>query len=181
MPMTLTRSLLTILIPGLIAIAPWALAFMYLTSTAMDVAKYSALTNALIFASSAVAGALFEGAGTNFEVSWDKERESEYGVTDNWYLYLSRSFEKEPVGYRYISRLVTTLYFELSMMFAIPVFFLGVGAVTMLRFPENSVVLALGSLVAMVASGIYMHKQAKCTHRVICETRLELNQRVAAS
>ena len=177
MPMTLTRSLLTILIPGLIAISPWVLALLQNTSATLGLDKYPTVANALIFAAAAVAGSLFEGAGTNFEVSWDKEREEQYRVTANWHDYLFRSFEAEPVGYRYLSRLVTTLYFELTMMFAVPSFFLGAGLLAALRFSDGSVPIAITTLAASVWSGLYLHKQAKCTHEVICKTRMELNRR----
>lgn len=179
--MTLTRSLLTILIPGFIAVAPWTFALMYLTSDTFDIAKYSAMSNALIFACAAVAGSLFEGAATNFEVKWDEALKSDFSVKENWYTYLSRTFEHEPVGYRYLSRLVTTMYFELSMMFAVPSFFLGVCLISMIRFPDHFVLLAIGALLGMVGSGMYLHKQAKCSHRVICETRKEINERTGSN
>ncbi|MDH5831252.1 hypothetical protein QFW80_12080 [Luteimonas sp. M1R5S18] len=157
------------------------LALVQNTSATLGLDKYPTLANALIFASAAVAGSLLEGIGTNFEVAWDKEREEQYSVTSNWHDYLFRSFDKEPVGYRYLSRLVTTLYFELTMMFAVPSFFLGAGLLAALRFPSVFIPIVIVAVAAMVGSGLYLHKQAKCTHKVICETRMELNRRATAS
>src|SRR5688572_3098080 len=136
MPMTLTRSLLTVLIPGLIAIAPWLLMLVQHTSATLGFKEYSTLANALVFASAAVAGSFFEAQGTRFELAWDKERESEFSVQENWYAYLARNVEREPVAYRYLSRLVTTLYSELAMIFAAPCFFLGACVLASLRFKD---------------------------------------------
>ena len=179
MPMTLTRSLLTILIPGLIAIAPWLLVVVQHTEATLGFGSYPTLANALVFASAAVAGSLFETIGTFREVAWDKEREEQFSVQENWYAYLARTFDKEPVGYRYISRLVTTMYFELSMTCAVPLFFFGAAVSASLRFSEYSVVFGLAALIAAVAAGYFFHNQAKLSHLVICRTRLQLNARAA--
>lgn len=180
MPITLTRSLLTILIPGLISIAPWLLVVVQHTEATLGFGTYPTLANSLVFASAAVAGSLFETAGTFREVAWDKERESEYAIQENWYSYLSRVFEKEPVGYRYISRLVTTMYFELSMMFAVPLFFVGAAVSASLRFPGYICYFVIVALIAVSVSGYFFHNQAKSSHLVICKTRREINQRTAA-
>jgi hypothetical protein len=181
MTMTLTRSLLTILIPGIVAASPWLLALVQNTEATLGFDKYPSLANALLFAVVAVAGAFCEGLGTTIESRWDKERESDYSIKENWYVYLSRSLDKEPVGYRYISRLVTTMYFELSMMFAIPSFLLGGCLLASLRFPDYWCLFAILALTAGVASTLYLHWQARSSHRVLCETRQELNARAPTS
>lgn len=177
MPMTLTRSLLTVLIPGLIAIAPWLLMLVQHTQATLGYEEYSVLANALVFASAAVAGLFFEAQGSRFEVAWDREREEEFAIQENWYVYLSRRFEKEPVAYRYFSRLVTTLYSELAMIFAAPSFFLGGSILASFRFPDSAILFALLGLISAVVSGCYFHRQARCTHKVLCETRQAVNAR----
>ena len=177
--MTLTRSLLTILIPGLIAIAPWLLVVVQHTEATLGFGRYPTLANALVFTSAAVAGSLFETAGTFREVAWDKEREAEFAVQENWYTYLARTFDKEPVGYRYISRLVTTMYFELSMSLAVPLFFFGAAVSASLRFLEYWPLFGIVALGAAMVSGYYFHNQARLSHLVICKTRLQLNARAA--
>jgi hypothetical protein len=179
MPMTLTRSLLTILIPGLVAIAPWLLILVQHTPATLGFDKYVVLANALVFASAATVGSIFESIGTGAEVEWDKELEAEFAVEENWYAYLAKSFEKEPVGYRYLSRLVTSLYFELSMRIAVPVFVFGACILACLRFQDLLVLIAVASLAIAVILGRYFHRQARHTHRVICETRLEFNKRTS--
>ena len=181
MPMTLTRSLLTVLIPGLIAIAPWLLMLVQHTDATLGFQEYPTLANSLVFASAAVAGSVFETLGTKIEVEWDNKRELEYSVSENWIAYLARTFDKEPVAYRYLSRLATTLYSELAMIFAAPSFFLGAFVLGSLRFPDGWHVFGILGLASSVASASYFYKQACSTHLVLCKTRQEINSRLAAS
>lgn len=178
MPLTLTRSLLTVLIPGLIAIAPWLLMLVQHTDATLGFGEYTTLANALVFASAAVAGSFFEAQGSKLEVTWDTEREDEFNVTENWLVYLSREFDREPVAYRYLSRLVTALYAELAMMFAAPLFLGGAAVLASLRFPDGWLLFAIVGLVAVVASGCYFHRAARLTHKVLCETRRDVNARL---
>ncbi len=180
MPMTLTRSLLTVLIPGLIAIAPWLVLIVQYTTATLGFKENVVLANALVFASAAVVGSLVEAAGSSIEVVWDKERETEFSVQENWFTYLSKTFSSEPVGYRYLSRTVTTLYFELGMMFAAPIFVAGACLLASLRFNPHALVMAIASLTLIVSVSSYFHRQAKCTHEVMCKTRMQINARTAA-
>ncbi len=180
MPMTLTRSILTILIPGLIAISPWMLLLVQHTSATLGFGEFTTLANALVFASAAVVGTFFEAQGSNLEVAWDKERDAAHQVKENWFNYLSRVVENEPVGYRYLSRLATTLYFELAMIYATPIFVFGAVILAAVRFPDFALVLFIAGLTLAVVSGFYFHRQARCTHDVLCETRKELNARAAS-
>ena len=134
----------------------------------------STLGHALVFSAAVVAGTFFEAQGTRLEVGWDKQSDAAHQVHANWYSYLAKTFEKEPVGYRYLSRLATTLYFELAMIWAAPAFFIGGAILASLRFPDGLAVFAIVGLVAAVGAGMYFHRQAKCTHDVICTTRKEL-------
>lgn len=117
MPTTLTRSLLTVLIPGLVAVAPWLVWLVQYTSATFGANENAVLANALIFALVVVAGSTCEGLGTYLEHRWDRQLEATHQVQEHWIRYLSYSGEREPVAFRYLSRLVTTLYFELSMLF----------------------------------------------------------------
>ncbi len=180
MPMTLTRSLLTVLIPGLVAIAPWLLMLVQHTSATLGFTAHSTLGSAVVFASAVVAGMAIEGLGSYVEVKWDKDREKQYNVEENWYAYLARSVNPEPVGYRYLSRLVTTFYFELGLAFAAPSFFLGGGILAALRFGDISCLLSIAGVVLAILSARYFLWQAETTHEVICRTRKELNARIAS-
>ncbi len=178
MPMTLTRSLLTVLIPGLVAIVPWLLMLVLHTDATLGFSQYNTLANAIVFASAAVTGMAIEGLGTFIEVKWDNEQENNYQVKENWYSYLSRKIDPEPVGYRYLSRLVTTLYTELSLAFAAPSFFLGSGVLAALRFTNYECWFAVGGLMAAALAAWYFFWCARCTHEVLCKTRKEINDRL---
>src|SRR5262245_48225652 len=151
MPMTLTRSILGVLIPGLVAITPWLLLLVQTTSATLGYDKYVVLANALVFSFAAVVGTVLESIGSGFEASWDREREQAFSVRENWYAYLARSFDNEPVGYRYLSRLVTTLYFELSMMMAAPLFCAGAGFLALSRFVDWMLIIVLAMLVSVIS------------------------------
>jgi hypothetical protein len=176
-PLTLTRSLLTILIPGLVAVAPWLLVLAMYTPATFGLNSYPVLGQALIFAVVAVIGTVCEGLGTILECRWDRKLESELSVDENWITYLAHKFDKEPVGFRYISRLVTSLYFELSMLFAVPVFIVGSLALAILRFRDYLCLAVMVAVPLVVGSVIYLSWQARSTHRLLCRTRLELNKR----
>lgn len=179
MPITLTRSLMVILVPGLVALAPWVMFVMYKWPEAAALYnRHSALTNVGLFAAVVICGAIFEGLGSVLEARWDKKREREFEVRENWFAYLARA-TPEPVGHRYISRMATTMYFELSMLFATAIFFGAGGALArLLGLPGWVAFFSLGLAIAGV---FYFHWQAQCTHKVLCEARAELNRRTLAS
>jgi hypothetical protein len=179
-PTTLSRSLLVALIPGLIAVAPWLLALVQYTDATLGLDDHPVLGHALLFACVAVVGSIFEDLGTYVEHHWDQKREVAYAIRENWFAYLSHKCEKEPVGFRYLSRLATTLYFELSMAFAAPIFFAGSSVLAAQRFPEFACPIALGGSAVVVCSIVFFLWQGSETHKLLCTTRRELNLRLAA-
>ena len=174
MPMTLSRSVLTILIPGLIAICPWLLVIAP-NPPAMGVFdKYGTLANALVFCTATVAGSIFERWGAWLESLWDKQHEAEHNVKENWIKYLCHQVDKEPVAFRYLSRLKTSLYLELGMLFAAPLFFVGSGEIFRTAWCYSPS-MASG---AAVGAAIYFYTQARDTHLLLCTTRAEVNARL---
>lgn len=171
MPMTLTRSLLTILIPGLVATAPWLVAIVQYTNATFGADKNQILANALIFSLVAVAGAICEGLGTYVESYWDGRLEEEHQVQEHWMRYLRYSGEREPVAFRYLSRLVTTMYFELAMFFAIPSFVAGATVLAVLRFPDHDTLAVICGVVGALLAMAYFYYQAKQTHEGMCKVR----------
>ncbi len=183
MPLNLSRSLLTIILPGIVATAPWLL---LLITEAPDLQHWYTLhvfpVHVAAFAIAVTAGALFEGIGCYFELHWDRAKANEDvptvsgdWVSRDWYAYLTRSFgSAEPVAYRYLSRKVTALYFEMGMMQAIPIGLVGLGALTQKLFPEKSATLLFSVGVAFVVFFVFL-KFARDTHTVLCETRYFLN------
>lgn len=178
-PTALTRSTVTILVPGTVALSPWLLLLVQHTSATLGYKEYATLANAMVLAAVIVTGSICEGLGTFIELNWDCKRESELDIKENWHKYLSRVFEKEPVGFRYLSRLVTTMYFELSMLVATPFFLAGSGVLAYLRFPQHAWLAAITALAASIVSAWFFWWQASKTHRVICETRREIMRRAS--
>ena len=180
MPMTLTRSILSIFVPGGIALAPWLLYIaVRFPSAAAFYDNYSTPANFVIIAAIIVTGTIFETWGATLEKRWDTKREEKYEVLDNWYAYLARSIDPEPVGYRYISRTVTTMYFELTMIFASFSLIIGGAAVVSSQWPKLAAYITLTSIVLGAASARYFRFQAYRSHRLLCKTRREINQRLA--
>lgn len=60
-PTTISRSVLTVLVPGLVAIAPWLLALVQHTQATFGFDKYPTLAHLMLFASIVVTGSVFEG------------------------------------------------------------------------------------------------------------------------
>jgi len=178
-PTTLNRSLLVTLVPGVIAISPWVLALLQYSDVTFGLDKYPAIGYALLFAAATVAGLLCEGVTSFAEARWDKERECEYRVQENWTTYLASTFPNEPVGYRYLARRAVTLYFELAMMCASPSFVIGVGVLAAFRFPEYERLITYLAIAFALVAVAYFRFQARVTHELLCRTRRDLNERLA--
>lgn len=178
MPIDLTRSVLAVFIPGAVALSPWLLALvLYTDATLGYIEKNNTLANAFLLAVVAVGGLVCQMTASWIEVGWDEEREEAFKVTENWYLYLANKVTPEPVGYRYMSRLATMLYFELTMLVATVPFSFGAALLVWLRFPDQRAEL----MIALVIGGLFVfwffRKNARATHEVLCKTRRELNER----
>lgn len=182
MPFTLTRSLLVVLVPGLVALAPWMLLVVSQTEHVDDLYKnYATLIHASLVGAAIILGSMIEGALSHLEVKWDKERDEEYQVRENWFSYLAQQCDNEPVGFRYISRMQTTMYFELAMMTAAPIFLVGVSVLVFQYFLVYQFVAAALFLAFALLSAWHLYREAKCTHEVLCVARKELIARMASS
>ncbi len=182
MPLTLSRSLVVVLVPGIVACAPWLLLCAEHAPELNDLYKaYQVPGNALLFALVVVVGSVLEGLGSWSEVRWDKERDTKFKVQENWYRYLAQTTEHEPVGFRYISRTVTTMYFELTMSIAGPGMILGIGAILVslrVNFWYWIAGLALG---IACAAFWFFRGQARDSHEILCKVRWELANRIPSN
>lgn len=178
MPIDLTRSILVVLIPGAVAVCPWLLfAVMYTDATLGYDGTSDVLSNAFVFAVVSIAGLTCESLGTRLEVRWDTEREKSYLVSVNWYAYLASHLEPEPIGYKYLSRLATMMYFELAMLVALLPFSVGTTLLIYRRYEPSAICLVIVAFALTVLIGWYFWWNAKTTHEVLCRTRRELNVR----
>ena len=179
MPLNLTRSILAIFIPGGVALAPWVLFLTVRFPSVRDFySEYSTLVNFVMFGAIIVVGTIFETWGANFEKRWDDDREEKYEVKENWYQYLSRSIDPEPVGYRYISRAVTSLYFELTMIFGSFSFVIGTAAVASTLYPRFAILFMGASMLIGALVARFFRGHANRSHRLLCESRKEINERL---
>lgn len=172
-PTTLNRSLLVILIPGVLALAPW---ISFVTKHA-GFESSSPMVYVLIFVAATVVGSVFEGLTSHLEEYWDRTRDADWKVKDNWTTYLAREFRTDPIGCRYLARLAVTLYFELSMMCAAPVFFIGAAVRLFWKYPAQSGLIVIGTVLGVLISVAYFTWQARTTHGLLCRTRRDLNAR----
>lgn len=175
MPLTLTRSLLVILIPGMISLAPWLLWLVRdFQNPENYYRQYPELVFVALFSASAVSGCLLESVNTWVEVYWDKRKKRRgQRIDDDWYDYLSRICPSKPVGYAYLSRMVTTLYFELAMAWAALSF--GVGLTFLFGMTCGPLLLTIAISLFLVAGLVW---SAKESHDVLCRTRREINARL---
>jgi hypothetical protein len=179
MPLNLTRSLLTIILPGMVALGPWMLlAVMYFPKLNVWYKEFAVPIHVAAFGVSVIFGLAFEEIGNYLEKRWDaslaKRPEPVFEdtwVSRDWYHYLRSNFgDGEPIAYRYISRKVTSLYFELGMMCATPVALVAVASIAALLFPGASWLAAVIGTSAALA-WLVLRISAGHTHALLCEVR----------
>jgi hypothetical protein len=183
MPMTLSRSLLVILIPGIVALAPWFLLYLHFFAPVdscqrpAGLDRYPVFENAMAFACVVLAGAFCEGNGTRLENYFDQLREDEFEVDKNWYIYLCRVLEHEPVAYRYIARLVTAMYFELSMLTAVVLF--SIGSAWYAWFIPSWMHWVTFAII-FVSTWLlwFLFRNVQEFHLTLCETRQRINEEI---
>jgi len=137
----------------------------------------SPMVYVLIFVAATVVGSVFEGLSSHLEAHWDLTKDADLNVKDNWTTYLAHRFETDPIGCRYLARLAVTLYFELSMMCAAPVFLMGAGVRLFWKYPAQSGSIIVCTVLGALLSAAYFVWQARTTHGLMCRTRRDLNAR----
>ncbi len=178
MPITLTRGMLAILIPGGVALSTWILLlFIYLDSNYESLySDFTTPINMALLGLIIILGSFIEGIGSYFEVYWDEKLESEFQVSENWYKYLCNP-PTDCVAQKYISRMVTSLYFELGIMLSSLIFGVGLSAVICTVKPNCYQLWSVMTIVFSLLSFFYFKKQARESHMVLCKVRKELNER----
>lgn len=184
MPLTLTRSFFAIILPGLAMVGPWVLVVLLsYPSLGALYKEFSVPAQVSAFALVVTVGAIAEAVGNYVEKHWDNmvaakampSCEEETWLDRDWLDYLSQSFgDGEPVGFRYLSRKVTELYFELGMMVAAPIGLFGL-AFTLRTHVSHSICVGV---FASLASFFLFFKFAKDTHCVLFDTRYKLMARI---
>jgi hypothetical protein len=123
------RPIVTVLIPGTIAAFPYLLLAAHSFPALADYRDNHEIPYyAIVFLVVVAVGFLLEDVGARIEAHWIDgllKRRHHPDLYEIWFEYLSRTFEKEPVGQRYLRSILLRMKFELSCSVALPVFFVG--------------------------------------------------------
>ncbi|MGB6479976.1 MAG: hypothetical protein WBF15_12850 [Candidatus Sulfotelmatobacter sp.] len=114
------RPLVTLLIPGAIAISTWFVGLLWQFPDLRSlVYSNHAETGLVLVLAMTFAGLVLEDLGARVESWLDSRKEKQDGKQiANWYAYLRTAFGADPIGRRYIRALVLRLKFELGIAFA---------------------------------------------------------------
>jgi hypothetical protein len=114
------RPLVTLLIPGAIAISTWFVGLLWHFHDLQILVHHNHTDAALVLLlAMTFAGLVLEDMGARVETRWDRRKDKQDGKhVDNWYAYLRTAFKADPIGRRYIRTLVLRLKFELGITLA---------------------------------------------------------------
>jgi hypothetical protein len=167
------RPLVTLLIPGAIAISTWFIALLWqfpvLRKTVYD--NHAETGFALAFAMT-FAGMVLEDLGTRVEKRLDDKRNDKTGNHNaNWFAYLRTAFVTDPIGRRYIRTLVLRLKFELGAGFAMVFAALGILWLWYLGLSYQAALINLGICGAFA---IWLFMEACSTHKTLADNHANL-------
>lgn len=114
------RPLVTLLIPGAIAVSTWFVGLLWHFAALRTLVRDNHTEVAFVLLLAMIfAGLVVEDIGARFESFLDSRRDAQDGKhLDNWYAYLRTAFKADPIGRRYLRTLVLRLKFELGIAFA---------------------------------------------------------------
>ena len=114
------RPLVTLLIPGAIAISTWFVGLLwYFHDLRVLVFNNHTEVGLVLVLAMTFARLVLEDMGARVESKFDMCRESQSGrQLDDWYAYLRTAFNADPIGRRYLRTLVLRLKFELGISFS---------------------------------------------------------------
>lgn len=116
------KVLIQFLIPGLTALFPWMVLFMYnFPEEEAFLLAHPSLGISLASILGLIAGLLIENLGGHIEVRLYDKRNTKDDPTfpDIWKKFLQLSYPQEPVGHRYIKNMLLRMKFELSFGIAL--------------------------------------------------------------
>jgi hypothetical protein len=122
------RPLVTIVIPGTIAALPYVIA---LNNEFPDLSKYRENHEAAYYTVVALLtvglGMLINDAGTYIEDRLDKALIKDFPTAvSDWYEYLNHDATKQTIGHNYLRAALLHLRFEIALLIALPIFFVGI-------------------------------------------------------
>src|SRR5258708_512858 len=121
------RPIVTLLIPGGIAILPFFLFAIWMFPSLAALVGANHTETAMILTLIVIGvGLVCEDLGSHYETRLDNKAKSNDSTFDSvWFEYLRKAFDPDPVGRRYLRTLVTRLKFELGCFAAFLFCFVG--------------------------------------------------------
>jgi hypothetical protein len=167
------RPLVTLLIPGALAISSWALALTWKYPALKELINKNHTETAWILVLIIIAvGIVIEDWGARVESAFDSMAAKTHpDHIDNWYGYLRTAFVADPIGRRYTRSLVLRLKFELGMLFGS---LLAAGGVIWLANLGLNGCAAAVLIVLCLMFASWECFEAKATHNTLAKCRKEL-------
>jgi hypothetical protein len=168
------RPLMTILLPGVVALSTWIIGLLQNHSVLRELLEAKRVESAiLVFLSALALGEVIEDLGSRIEYRYDKRQENKNPeFTEEWYRYLALAFEIEPVGHRYLKTLVLRLKFQLGL--GIGIIFAGAGTLSTSLTSQALWCALMGCGI----TAVYLLWEARETHELLGEVRREMLKRV---
>jgi hypothetical protein len=167
------RPLVTLLIPGAIAISTWFIGCVWhFPSLKTLVACNHAETGLLLLLAMTFAGLVLEDMGARVETHLDNKRDGKTGDHhENWNKYLRTAFPADLIGRRYIRTLVLRLKFELGAGFAM--LSAALGLIWLASMGLSCAVFLVNEAICL-AFGFLAFYEASCTHDTLGKNRANL-------
>jgi hypothetical protein len=165
------RPVVTLLIPGFWAMAPWTIAMFLHYPATWSFACSHRDGSGLVFVVIATAlGMILEDLGARLEKFFFDRHTNDYST---WFSYLALALDREPIGLRYIRTVVLRMKFELGMGLASVIALIG-AVCTPVSIVMKSVVVFLALLLF-----IYFIHEGSCSVVLLEKTRAEILKRIA--
>jgi hypothetical protein len=167
------RAVVTQVLPGLIASAPWIIAlYDWSPGARAFLSQSTPVATAALFLAAVFWGFVCEDFGARAEVWIERwqTRKNRAGARDNWFNYLRRVYMVEPPGIRYMRTLVTRMKFELNSCLALLTASIG------LDFTYISFINPLWLQIAMWIIAAYLLYEGYATVALLRELRAKMQQ-----
>ena len=115
------RPLVTLVIPGTVAIAPYVLLLRARYGAVRQFWNDHTSTSVAVLGLAAVTiGLILEGVGAQIESRWDRRlTANDKSHDENWWRYLRLTLPLEPIGQRYLRTVTLAMKFEFAMAVAL--------------------------------------------------------------
>jgi hypothetical protein len=167
------RPLVTLLIPGAIAISTWfvGLLWHFHDLRTLVFSNHAEVGIVLVLATT-FAGLVLEDVSARVETWFDSRKEAQDGKHfENWYAYLRTAFKADPIGRRYVRALVLRLKFELGIAFAM--FSAGAGLLWLWSMGLSCKVVVVSELLCLLFSA-WGFIEGWSTHDTLAKNRANL-------